>query len=608
MGIIETIQKRSGLASAFLGVFIFAILLSNGFVSVEYLFSKKEHTYILSIEGHDIQEHEYKRRFATYMQQITAQYGNHPEGKQLAHDQTYDSYLLQYILQPKAKAVGLLVSSEEVNENLALTIEKYAEYMATNKETLAVDPVLRGNYIIRLNEQKEWLNMMGKEEALKKYREKITALLDLSDIMPNHYLGMTYAEVLPALDKQQVGPTFRLTYVNASIMPEGKEVTEEQQRAYYAKHSKKYAELPTQQIELIALPITFTTRDKEKAKHDITGLKEGFAKTLQPKAYTTRYTESKEAVVVYTKATLPPLLKKMLQQGKKQQVIGPFVTEDETYALYRLLPKQKGAKPGEFHFAMLTRKIESSEESAAAVMQRAKGYCTRIKDKASWEELIKEEKLQPFTIHVGPLELKRNLGKKEAALVIRRKAAAGIVKKALSAPFQHGDQVFIAYVLPQKKKGARDENFQKHKDSISLELKKMRICQEIAGLGPKVTYNVLLNGIEGLDTSHVKQYKRVPLHKLVAEKDYSFATPELIGAAHALQVHEQASPIITPHGIVIIERLANKKERSLPPAKSFSEHMKEEEKRQKEKTATNLRRLLYDNEDLHIDDMRYISA
>lgn len=609
MGIIETIQKRSGLVSAFLGVFIFAILLSNGFVSLEYFFSEKKRTHILAIDDHEIKEHEYKRKFAMYMQRITEQYGNHPSGKEHAHIQTYDSYLLQYALQPKAASVGLFVPREEVNESLTLVIEKYAEYMATNKETLAVDQKMRGEWIMYLNQQKERLNAMAQEESLNKVKEKMTALLDLSTIIANPHLGMTYAEVPPAADKKsrQAGPAFRLTYINVSIMPDKEEITDEEQQAYYAKYSKKYPELTTKPIELIVLPIGSNSKDKDTTKQDIAGLRVGFEKTTNPKAFAAHYTEAKEAIVIYTKETLPPLLKKMLQQSKKNQVIGPFITEDQSYALYRLLPKQKGAKPGELHLAVLSKKITPSQESEAAVMQRAKDYCTRIKNKASWQKLIEEEKLQHFTIQVTDVGLRNSLGKRTDGVAIYRKAAAGTAEKTLSAPFQQGDQVFIAYVLPQEKKDSKDENFQKNKDNILLEIKKARICQKIANLGPKVTYNALLKGIEGLDPSaHIRRYKQVRLSRLLIDKNYPFATQELKGAAYELKPGEQAPPIITPHGIVIIERLASKHEQHLRPAISLTDHKKEEEKRQKDKTATNLHRLLNDNAAISIDDKRYI--
>jgi len=353
MATLEKIRSKAGLLIIVVGVALFAFIIGD-FLNSGSTYFRQNQEKIASVNGEVISIQDYQSRIDEMVEVYKMQSGNSNLQEEMLsqlRQSVFDSMVNEIVLDEQAEKLGMTVSSEELfdmvqGENISPMIRQMP--MFVNQQTGMFDKTALLNFLKQIDED-NIAGFSGEQQAqlrqLRQYWlfwEKTIKRQRLEEKYTNLLSKAVAVNTLDA--KENFNDTKESSHFNyvmqsySTIADSLVQVNKSEVEKLYNQRKENYKQAESKVINYIAVDITASTEDFEKAQSEIEGIKDELASSTNV------------AELVNENSDVPYLdafsSEKALDGDKKQFAItaevgdvhGP-VFADNKYSLYKLVGK-----------------------------------------------------------------------------------------------------------------------------------------------------------------------------------------------------------------------------------------------------------------------------
>jgi peptidyl-prolyl cis-trans isomerase D len=288
-------------------------------------------------------------------------------------EQTWQQMIREKLLDPQYKALGLGVSTEELDDLvLGNNPHPIVQQLFTDQKT----GTFNKSFLVNFLKQTEV------DETAKKYwlffEDQITN--DRTNAKYNNLVskGLFVTTKQAEFDKIVNSNTVDFSYIlknYSSVSDSLIKIYGSDLEAYYAEHKEQYKRTALRDIEYVTFDVVPSDEDKKQVEDWINKTKEDFLQTSDPVQFINLSADSRYVGFFIPLSSVPANLRDFVQKEDLKAVFGPYV-EDGSYKLARLIAV--GERPDSVHVRHIllstgkTRSIEQAQHQADSLVKLIK--------------------------------------------------------------------------------------------------------------------------------------------------------------------------------------------------------------------------------------------
>ena len=392
MALIGSIRNRAGLIIGAIGVamvaFIAGDLITN---NRSFLFGNKNE--LATISGESVTPLEFNNKVEDLTKQFRLNSGkDNPDAQQADQikDQAWDEIVKEIVYGKAYKALGIVVSDEEIADMLyGKNVNAQVKQAFTDPKTGIFDPQTVINFLQNLDKQNDTIRTRwyAFEANMKKERYE-TKLKD----MAKFGLYSTTADAKRFFNYSN--KLAKIKYVAAdyrSIPDSTIKISEEDYKTYYNDHKYEFKQQETtRKMEFVTFDVNPSEEDRKKVQDWAdTTLADLKTSTIEDSLFVNRNSDTKYdgATSLYKKGVLPPNFDTLMFHEKVGFIYGPY-EENNSFKLAKLskiyfIPDSVKAR-----HILISVAQGQSPDSAKAVLDSLKKLI--VSKKAKFEDLAKK--------------------------------------------------------------------------------------------------------------------------------------------------------------------------------------------------------------------------
>ena len=391
MAAIGKIRQHYGILVIIIGLALLAFVLGDLFKSS----GNRRQTDVAVVDGVKISYQEYANKADISLQNQKRAYGT------LTNDQTFnirqqtlDQMIKDIIMEKEYKALGLVVTSKELEDQFfGEEPNQYVVQSFTNKEGKFDKEMLNTYYQnfdnFDMETQNAWVNF---ENAIKEDRlnTKYQSLLKHGFYLPKK-LADRYNE------NKNLKRTAEVYAVRYTTVPDSTVVvTEQDNRKYYETYMKKYPTDAMRGIDYVVFDVKPSAADKENAKKYVEDVMDGLAKTENIEVFVKNNSDYPYDSEWKPASEYPVELEKAIADNEPGFVFGPYEDKD-AYNIARIMGKEMRNDTLWAQVAVVTHEITASTATDQEVFAKVNKFVTENKTAEQFNTAVETQGLNKRT-------------------------------------------------------------------------------------------------------------------------------------------------------------------------------------------------------------------
>ena len=391
MAAIGKIRQHYGILVVIIGLALLAFVLGDLMKST----NRRRQNDVAVVDGEQISYQDYANRADQNLQNQKRTNGN------LTNDQTFnirqqtlDQMIKEIIMKKEYKALGLVVSSDELTDQfLGENPNKYVAQSFTGQDG-KFDKELLQNYLNNFDNfdpetQAAWINF---ENAIAEDRlnTKYESLLKHGFYLPKK-LADRYND---NKNLKRDAEVYAVRYV--SIPDSTVVVTDEDNKKYYETYKHKYPTDPMRGIDYVIFEVKPSQDDRDAAKKYVEDVKEGLGETANVANFVAYNSDATYDSLWRKASELPVELEKAVIENEVGYVFGPY-EDKETYNIARIMGKENRNDTLWAQVAVITHEITASTATDQNVFAEVNKFVTENKTAEQFNAAVEAQGLNKRT-------------------------------------------------------------------------------------------------------------------------------------------------------------------------------------------------------------------
>ncbi|MEX0967555.1 MAG: peptidylprolyl isomerase [Bacteroidia bacterium] len=390
MAAISTIRKNFGLVIIIIMVALFAFIVGDALQNNPLLFQDTSDRSIGVIGDEEIDYNLFANKYNENLEgfkQRVQRTSLTPEEEAQVRDQTWQQLVQENTIGKEYSRIGLDISTDELEY---ITIQQPSQDIIqsfTNPETnqferdrliyfiqnlSTFEPEVRNNWY-------KYEDFLVDDRKRRKYFELIKRSQFVTDIEAQHR-GISEAK------------TASFDYISlplSSIADTAVELSDEELRAYFEKHKKRYEQEKKRTLEYVAFDLRPTPEDSVSAVNDIENRKRLFKRTSKDSMFVVRNTDLPFDTGYKKLNAINELYVQDVLDADSGDVIGPYY-EGGNLILVKVLAEKEDTASLYKASHILIQPEGNADEDTARAMQEARDILKQIREGADFAEMARQ--------------------------------------------------------------------------------------------------------------------------------------------------------------------------------------------------------------------------
>ena len=391
MAALESIRKKGGIiVSLAIGLALFAFILGD-FVRPKGGRVSNLDVAIVGGQTFNIQKLEAKIEEVSNMYQ--QQFGQlDDQMRDMAHEQAWQMFISETVMQQSYQKIGLTVSPEELWEIITgFNPPAIIRREFSNQQTGEFDRSMLMNFL-KMKDDPSYANYANAWNFLERnlindrYMQKYSSLVGRGIFVPDFIAENENLEINKKVDFDYVVQTY------ATIPDSAVTITNEDLKAYYKKHHKQWEQENSRDIEYVVFNIEPSDEDRTAANEWIENIKDEFEHTADPFQFIRVNSKTPADARFLTREQLPVQVADLFDEPVGT-MRGPY-QDGEALKLVRLAKSENRPDSIKLRQIALLPK-EKTQEALNETMQLADSIKTAIEKGANFAELAVKYSADP---------------------------------------------------------------------------------------------------------------------------------------------------------------------------------------------------------------------
>ena len=391
MAAIGKIRQHYGILVVIIGLALLAFVLGDLFKST----NRRRQNDVAIVDGEKISYQDYANRVDQNMQNQKRMYGQLTNDQSFSiRQQTLDQMIREIIMEKEYKALGIVVSTEELTDQfLGENPNQYVAQSFTGQDG-KFDRAMLQDYINNFDNfdpetQAAWLNF---ENAIAEDRlnTKYESLLKHGFYLPKK-LADRYNDNKNLKRSAEVYAVRYVTIPDSTVV-----VTEQDNKKYYETYKNKYPTDAMRGIDYVIFEVKPSAADRDDAKKYVNDVKEGFAETTNINNFVA-YNSDVPYDSTWKKASEYPVeLEAAIAENNVGFVFGPY-EDNGAFNVARIMGKEKRNDTLWAQVAVIAHEITASTATDQAVFAEVNKFVTENKTAEQFNAAVEAQGLNKRT-------------------------------------------------------------------------------------------------------------------------------------------------------------------------------------------------------------------
>ena len=374
-----------------IGLALLAFVLGDLFKST----NRRRQNDVAIVDGEKISYQDYANRVDQNMQNQKRMYGQLTNDQSFSiRQQTLDQMIREIIMEKEYKALGIVVSTEELTDQfLGENPNQYVAQSFTGQDG-KFDRAMLQDYINNFDNfdpetQAAWLNF---ENAIAEDRlnTKYESLLKHGFYLPKK-LADRYNDNKNLKRSAEVYAVRYVTIPDSTVV-----VTEQDNKKYYETYTNKYPPDAMRGIDYVIFEVKPSAADRDDAKKYVNDVKEGFAETTNINNFVA-YNSDVPYDSTWKKASEYPVeLEAAIAENNVGFVFGPY-EDNGAFNVARIMGKEKRNDTLWAQVAVIAHEITASTATDQAVFAEVNKFVTENKTAEQFNAAVEAQGLNKRT-------------------------------------------------------------------------------------------------------------------------------------------------------------------------------------------------------------------